>query len=77
MPIFILSNRKIIRYKDEALDSFSNDEYSLPNFRIAKCNYDSNRDTSESDKKKKANTNRKILDYKILSEPEDYGYAKV
>lgn len=40
MSIFILSNRKIIRNKGENVDSFSNDEYSLPNFRIARCNVD-------------------------------------
>lgn len=74
MSIFILSNRKIIRNKGENVDSFSNDEYSLPNFRIARCNVD---DIPEPTGDKKKYKNRNILDYTILSEPEDYGYSKV
>ncbi|MBS1572517.1 MAG: alpha/beta hydrolase [Bacteroidetes bacterium] len=74
MSIFILSNRKIIRNKGENVDSFSNDEYSLPNFRIARCNVD---DIPEPNGDKKKYKNRNILDYTILSEPEDYGYSKV
>lgn len=75
MSIFILSNRKIVRNKGEKQDSFSNDEYSLPNFRIARCNIDQIPDSKNI--KKKDYKNRAILDYKILSEPEDYGYSKV
>ncbi|MBS1548877.1 MAG: alpha/beta hydrolase [Bacteroidetes bacterium] len=78
MSIFILSNRGIVRYKGENKDSFSNDEYSLPNFRIARCNFENYIPPKEDDKKnKKKYKNRNILDYQLLSEPGEYGYAKV
>lgn len=78
MPIFILSNRGIVRYKGEKKDSFSNDEYSLPNFRIARCNLENYQPPKPKDAKdKKFYKNRNILDYQILSEPGEYGYSKV
>lgn len=77
MAVYILSNRKIIRHKGEKVDSFSNDEYSIPNFRIAKCDFDNNKEPTAAAKKKKDYTNRNILDYKFFSEPEKQGYQDV
>lgn len=77
MAVYILSNRKIVRHKGERVDSFSNDEYSIPNFRIAKCNFDSYKESTAPAKKKKDYTNRNILDYKLFSEPEKQGYQDV
>ncbi|MGH1518292.1 alpha/beta hydrolase [Chryseobacterium sp. JK1] len=77
MGVYIVSNRKIVRHKDEKVDSFSNDEYSIPNFRIAKCNFDDYKEPSAQAKKKKDYTNRNILDYKLFSEPEKQGYENV
>lgn len=77
MAVYILSNRKIIRYKGEKVDSFSNDEYSIPNFRIAKCNFDHYKEPTAQAKKKKDYTNRNILDYSLFSEPEKQGYTEV
>ncbi|KFF13553.1 alpha/beta hydrolase [Chryseobacterium soli] len=76
MSVFILSNRKIVRHKGEKEDSFSNDEYSIPNFRIAKCDFDGYKDANPT-RKKKDYTNRNILDYKLFSEPEKQGYEDV
>ncbi|KMQ69503.1 hypothetical protein ACM39_00070 [Chryseobacterium sp. FH2] len=76
MAVYILSNRKIIRHKGEKADSFSNDEYSIPNFRIAKCDFDNYKDPTAA-KKKKDYTNRNILNYKLFSEPEKQGYQNV
>ena len=75
MSVFILSNRKIIF--EEGKQSFSNDEYSVPNFRIAKCNFDGWKEPTKAESKKKDYTGRKILDYKMLSEPEIQGYEMV
>lgn len=77
MSVFILSNRKIVRHKGEKEDSFSNDEYSIPNFRIAKCDFDNYKEASSATKKKKEYTNRNILQYKLFSEPEKQGYEEV
>ena len=66
MSVFILSNRKIVRHKGENKDSFSNEEFSLPNFRIAKCDFSNHKEPTAAEKKKKDYKNRKILDYKIL-----------
>ena len=77
MAVYILSNRKIVRHKSERVDSFSNDEYSIPNFRIAKCNFDTYKEPTAAAKKKKDYTNRNILDYKLFSEPEKQGYQDV
>jgi len=77
MAVYILSNRKIIRHKGERVDSFSNDEYSIPNFRIAKCNFDTYKEPTAAAKKKKDYTNRNVLDYKLFSEPEKQGYQDV
>ncbi|GAA5085375.1 hypothetical protein GCM10023210_06130 [Chryseobacterium ginsengisoli] len=77
MAVYILSNRKIIRHKGEKADSFSNDEYSIPNFRIAKCDFDNYKEPTAAAKKKKDYTNRNILDYKFFSEPEKQGYQDV
>ena len=77
MAVYILSNRKIIRYKGERVDSFSNDEYSIPNFRIAKCDFDNYKEPTAQAKKKKDYTNRNILNYKFFSEPEKQGYEEV
>ncbi|MDR4892901.1 MULTISPECIES: alpha/beta hydrolase [unclassified Chryseobacterium] len=77
MAIYILSNRKIIRHKGERVDSFSNEEYSIPNFRIAKCDFDNYKEPTAQAKKKKDYTNRNILNYKLLSEPEKQGYEEV
>ncbi|MDW9380518.1 alpha/beta hydrolase [Chryseobacterium sp. JV558] len=77
MAVYILSNRKIIRNKGERVDSFSNDEYSIPNFRIAKCDFDNYKEPSAQAKKKKDYTNRNILNYKFFSEPEKQGYEEV
>ncbi|HAO29687.1 MAG TPA: hypothetical protein DCQ68_22825, partial [Chryseobacterium indologenes] len=52
MAVYILSNRKIVRHKGERVDSFSNDEYSIPNFRIAKCNFDSYKEPTAQARKK-------------------------
>jgi len=77
MAVYILSNRKIVRHKGEKVDSFSNDEYSIPNFRIAKCDFDNYQEPSPQAKKKKDYTNRNILNYKLFSEPEKQGYEEV
>ncbi|PWN70590.1 alpha/beta hydrolase [Chryseobacterium phosphatilyticum] len=77
MAVYILSNRKIVRHKGERMDSFSNDEYSIPNFRIAKCNFDNYKEPTAQARKKKDYTNRNILDYKLFSEPEKQGYQEV
>lgn len=76
MSVFILSNRKIVRHKAEKEDSFSNDEYSIPNFRIAKCDFDGYKEAAPT-RKKKDYTNRNILNYKLFSEPEKQGYEEV
>ena len=77
MAVYILSNRKIIRHKGERVDSFSNDEYSIPNFRIAKCDFDNYKEPTAQAKKKKDYTNRNILNYTFFSEPEKQGYEEV
>lgn len=77
MAVYILSNRKIVRHKGEKVDSFSNDEYSIPNFRIAKCDFDNYKEPTAAAKKKKDYTNRNILNYKLFSEPEKQGYEGV
>lgn len=77
MAVYILSNRKIVRHKGEKADSFSNDEYSIPNFRIAKCNFDNYKEPTEAARKKKDYTNRNILNYTLFSEPEKQGYQEV
>ncbi|MFS4471313.1 alpha/beta hydrolase [Chryseobacterium sp. T20] len=77
MAVYILSNRKIIRHKGERVDSFSNEEYSIPNFRIAKCDFDNYKEPTAQIKKKKDYTNRNILNYKLFSEPEKQGYEEV
>lgn len=77
MAVYILSNRKIVRHKGEKEDSFSNDEYSIPNFRIAKCDFDGYKEPTAAAKKKKDDTNRSILNYKLFSEPEKQGYQDV
>ncbi|KXH85268.1 alpha/beta hydrolase [Chryseobacterium kwangjuense] len=77
MAVYILSNRKIVRHKGEKEDSFSNDEYSIPNFRIAKCDFDGYKEPTAAAKKKKDYTNRNILKYKLFSEPEKQGYSEV
>ncbi|GAB0157588.1 hypothetical protein CHRYSEOSP005_28670 [Chryseobacterium sp. Alg-005] len=77
MAVYILSNRKIIRHKGEKADSFSNDEYSIPNFRIAKCDFEGYKEPTAQAKKKKDYTNRNILNYKLFSEPEKQGYEDV
>ncbi|MEI7487353.1 MAG: hypothetical protein WCJ72_08065 [Chryseobacterium sp.] len=77
MAVYILSNRKIVRHKGEKADSFSNDEYSIPNFRIAKCDFENYKEPTAAVKKKKDYTNRNILYYKLFSEPEKQGYQDV
>lgn len=77
MAVYILSNRKIVRHKGEKADSFSNDEYSIPNFRIAKCDFDNYKEPTSAAKKKKDYTNRNIVNYKLFSEPEKQGYQDV
>ena len=77
MAVYILSNRKIIRHKGERIDSFSNEEYSIPNFRIAKCDFENYKEPTAQAKKKKDYTNRNILNYKLFSEPEKQGYEEV
>lgn len=77
MAVYILSNRKIVRHKGETLDSFSNDEYSIPNFRIAKCDFEGYKEPTAQFKKKKNYTNRNIINYKLFSEPEKQGYEDV
>ncbi|WP_312508218.1 alpha/beta hydrolase [Chryseobacterium culicis] len=77
MAVYILSNRKIVRHKGEKEDSFSNDEYSIPNFRIAKCDFDNYKEPTAQTKKKKDYTNRNILNYHLFSEPEKQGYEEV
>ncbi|MEF9479465.1 alpha/beta hydrolase [Chryseobacterium sp. 1B4] len=77
MAVYILSNRKIIRHKGERVDSFSNEEYSIPNFRIAKCDFENYTEPTAQVKKKKDYTNRNILNYKLFSEPEKQGYEEV
>ncbi|KPH10957.1 hypothetical protein AMQ68_24250 [Chryseobacterium sp. ERMR1:04] len=66
-----------MRHQGEKLDSFSNDEYSIPNFRIAKCDFENYKEPTAQAKKKKSYTNRNILDYKLFSEPEKQGYQEV
>ncbi len=75
MSVFILSNRKIV--SEDGKPSFSNEEYSVPNFRIAKCNFDQYKEPTLAEQKKKSYTGRKILDYRLLSEPEKQGYEQV
>ncbi|WP_294296757.1 alpha/beta hydrolase [uncultured Chryseobacterium sp.] len=77
MAVYILSNRKIVRYKGEKIDSFSNDEYSIPNFRIAKCDFEDYQEPTKAARKKKDYTNRNILNYTLFSEPEKQGYQEV
>ncbi|MDN3691929.1 alpha/beta hydrolase [Chryseobacterium tructae] len=77
MAVYILSNRKIVRHKGEKVDSFSNDEYSIPNFRIAKCDFENYKEPTAAAKKKKNYTNRNILNYNLFSEPEKQGYQEV
>lgn len=77
MAVYILSNRKIVRHKGEKKDSFSNDEYSIPNFRIAKCDFDTYKEPTAAAKKKKDYSNRNILNYTLFSEPEKQGYQDV
>ncbi len=77
MAVYILSNRKIVRHKGERADSFSNDEYSIPNFRIARCDFEDDQEPIESTRKKKDYTNRNILKYSLFSEPEKQGYQEV
>lgn len=77
MAVYILSNRKIVRHPGERLDSFSNDEYSIPNFRIAKCSFEDYKEPTEAARKKKDYTNRNILNYRLFSEPEKQGYQEV
>lgn len=77
MAVYILSNRKIIRHKGEKVDSFSNDEYSIPNFRIAKCDFEHYKEPTVQARKAKNYTNRNILDYRLFSEPEKQGYEEV
>lgn len=77
MAVYILSNRKIVRHKGERVDSFSNDEYSIPNFRIAKCDFEGYKEPTIQSKKKKDYTNRNILNYQLFSEPEKQGYEEV
>lgn len=77
MAVYILSNRKIVRHKGEKKDSFSNDEYSVPNFRIAKCHFPDQQEPVDTTREKKDDTNRNILDYTLFSEPEKQGYQDV
>lgn len=77
MAVYILSNRKIVRHKNETVDSFSNDEYSIPNFRIAKCDFTNYTEPTAQEKRKKNYTNRNILNYQFFSEPEKQGYQEV
>ena len=75
MAVFILSNRQILF--EESKESFSNEEVSVPNFRIAKCNFEGWKEPTKEESKKKNYKGRNILDYKILSEPEKSGYQEV
>lgn len=75
MAVFILSNRKILF--EDSKESFSNEEVSVPNFRIAKCNFEGWKEPTKEESKKKNYKGRNILDYKILSEPEKSGYQEV
>lgn len=75
MAVFILSNREIILENGDA--TFSNDERSLPNFRIAKCNFDGRKNPTKLEQKKKSYKGKNILDYKILGEPKNPGYQAV
>ncbi|MFC6268882.1 alpha/beta hydrolase [Frigoriflavimonas asaccharolytica] len=78
MAVFILSNRKIILKKNkDDKDSFSNDEMSIPNFRIAKCNFDNFKEPTKAQEKSKNYQGRAILDCKILGEPNKTGYQEV
>ncbi|MCQ9637811.1 alpha/beta hydrolase [Chryseobacterium sp. WG14] len=77
MAVYILSNRKIVRHKGESVDSFSNEEYSIPNFRIAKCDFEGYKEPTAPAKKKKDYKNRNIINYKLFSEPEKQGYEEV
>ena len=75
MSVFILSNRKIVM--ENGSESFSNEEVSVPNFRIAKCNFQGWEEPTKEELKKKNYKGRNILDYKILSEPQKSGYQEV
>lgn len=75
MAVFILSNRKILLEDGNA--SFSNDEVSVPNFRIAKCNFEGWKEPTKEDLKRKNYKGRNILNYKILGEPKNPGYQDV
>ena len=75
MSVFILSNRKIVI--ENGKESFSNEEVSVPNFRLAKCNFDNWKEPTKEDLKKKNYKDRAILDYKLLSEPQTSGYEDV
>lgn len=77
MAVYILSNRKIVRHKGEKTDSFSNDEYSIPNFRIAKCDFENYIEPTKAAQNNKDYTNRNILNYTLFSEPEKQGYEEV
>lgn len=75
MPVFILSNRQINLTKDDI--SFTKDNYSLANFRIAKCDFENTPKLSAAEKKNKSYTNKKVLNYKIYAEPETQDYQNV
>lgn len=75
MSVFILSNRKIVL--ENGKESFSNEEVSVPNFRIAKCNFEGWKEPTKEELKKKNYKGRNILDYKMLSEPQKSGYEDV
>lgn len=75
MSVFILSNRKILF--DHGQESFSNEEISVPNFRIAKCNFEKWKEPTKEETKNKNYRGRAIIDYKILSEPQKSGYQDV
>lgn len=75
MPVYILSNRQIKLTKDDT--SFTKDNYSLANFRIAKCDFENTPKVTEAEKENKSYTNKKILNYKIYAEPETQDYKNV
>ena len=75
MSVFILSNRKIMI--ENGKESFSNEEVSVPNFRIAKCNFQGWKEPTKEELKKKNYKGRNILDYNLLSEPQKSGYQEV
>ena len=75
MPVFILSNRQIKLTKDDV--SFTKDNYSLANFRIAKCDFENTPKVTAAEKKTKSYTNKKILNYKVYAEPETQDYKMV